>query len=75
MDLAATAAELFIKGILKEPLLHGDDAHRKWLTEELTKHTGTLASIIRNVQGSTVAEFRTALNKAVDQEIERLWTQ
>lgn len=31
-------ADKFLSKLLQEPLLHGDEAHRKWLQEEINRH-------------------------------------
>lgn len=42
-------AEEFIEDRLKEPLLHGDAKHRKWLKEELQKWIPDLAELIYEI--------------------------
>lgn len=41
-----TRAEMLLRvqdALLQEPLLHGDDAHRQWLTDEIKKVIKSIA--------------------------------
>jgi hypothetical protein len=50
---ASSWAECFIEDHLEEPLLHGSEEHREWLSKELRKWIPEIADMLEEFRSET----------------------